>query len=46
MSIAGRMDENKKARAVVPPGNRMLAHCFTWRQLAANHHETSIMIET
>jgi hypothetical protein len=28
---------------VMPPGDRVLAHCFTWRQLAANHHDHSVV---
>lgn len=30
---------NKKTRAAPAAGHRFLAHCFTWRQAAVNHHE-------
>lgn len=28
----------KKPGRTVPPGGRILAHCFSWRQAAANDH--------
>jgi hypothetical protein len=31
---------------VMPPGDRVLAHCFPWRQLAANHHDHSVVSES
>src|SRR5713101_1166043 len=34
---------NKKTRATTAAGGRFLAPCLTWRQYAANHHESSIV---
>src|SRR2546422_2130716 len=35
---------NKKTRATTAAGGRFLAPCLTWRQYAANHHESSIVL--
>src|SRR6266446_6655035 len=37
------VDLNKKTRATTAAGGRFLAPCLTWRQYAANHHESSIV---
>src|SRR4029077_16198150 len=37
------MSLNKKTRATTAAGGRFLAPCLTWRQYAANHHESSIV---
>src|SRR3989454_7921177 len=41
--VAGIVSLNRKTRATTAAGGRFLAPCLTWRQYAANHHETSVV---